>query len=597
MSLMNWSSNKKDKKNGLPSEIMNTDSEETPIVEDSISSDKEPQNNSTTVTDDLTVEPTAFAGLNTPNPKDYEPGSKYKDIDRFFSDDDEIKALNKAKGNNALTEIAPQEGNKTTRALEKSFKEYKQMYPHSSFKAAKFITADILLEADENYFDVYQENLKAAVDWTQTTIADKEMSDILAECKANPTDDALQEEAFKVVQTVAIEFLDRLSYRGIDREIMKALVANEIVGFSAIDPLWRDRKINEIFCNGPNNIKVEIAGKKYKVPSCKFRDAVHLENFLERLFGALNKKLSRTTPILKSRLHDNSRLHATHRVVAPNGPNVNIRRHPERFWEPADLVSNGSSSEEMMTYLGNLINKGCSFIVIGGTSTGKTSLLNAMTGFIKDDDYILTLEDSIEMLPNPRKMLGSPMECVAPATDNGNDRGVTMRDLVKASTQMAPDCIIVGEVRDSAAMDLVQALNTGHYGGSTVHANTSFDGVYRMASLIAQSGESTMEGALPLIAAAFDIIIHVKRYNIDGSRRISEIAEIAPFPKQDEAGNAYLPLNPLWRFKSEGLVDGKVTGDWVKVGEMSKIRSERRNLSIEPDLSWEELKHLSRIKD
>lgn len=591
MSLMNWSS-KKDKKNILPSEIpvesiLNNSEEAPKTIEENVSkvdSTVTPQSNES-----------VFAGVKAAE-DNYEPGSKYKDIDIFFSDDDEIRSLQKAKGENTLVEIAPQEGNKTTRALEKSLKEYKAKYPHSAFKAAKFITADILLEAEENYFDFYQEDLKAAVDWTQTTIADKELSDVLAASKANPTDDALQEDAFKVVQTICIEYLDRLSYRGIDREIMKALIANEIVGFSSIDPLWRDRKINEIFCNGPHNIKVEIGGKKYRVPSCKFRDAEHLENFLERLFGALNKKLSRTTPILKSRLHDNSRLHATHRVVAPKGPNVNIRRHPEKFWAPVDLVDNGSSSVEMMTYLGNLINKGCSFIVIGGTSTGKTSLLNAMTGFIKDDDYILTLEDSIEMLPNPRKMVGAAMECVAPATDNSNDNGVTMRDLVKASTQMAPDCIIVGEVRDSAAMDLVQALNTGHYGGSTVHANTSFDGVYRMASLIAQSGEATMEGALPLIAAAFDVIIHVKRYNIDGSRRIAEIAEIAPFPKQDESGNAYLPLNPLWQFKSRGLVDGKVQGSWVQVGEISKTRAERRNLGIETDLTWDELKHLSRIK-
>lgn len=526
-------------------------------------------------------------------------------FDDYFSDDDETVALQVAKGSSALQEVYGQDEENlspdkraflaTGRALEASFKALKQKYPAGGLKASRFITADILMSAPSDYFNKFDEDVAKTVRWVQTALAGKEMSDVISDAMQHPTDDAIQEQAFRTVINFTIEYMERINYRGIEKEIVKTLVCNEIIGFGRLDPLWRDRRIDEILANGPYDVQVEIGGQLKRVPACRFKDESHMMILLERLFGAIGKSVTRSTPLVKGRLHDNSRMFAVHATVAPAGPNFSIRRHPEKYWTPADLVERGSGSPELMTAIGNLIYKGCSFVVIGGTSTGKTSLLNAMTGFYRKDVRLLTLEDNLEMKPNPNKLLAAAMECKPGAVDRPNDKGITMRDLVKASLQLRPDGIIVGEVTDGATYDLCQALNTGHFGASTIHANSEFDGIYRIASLVAQSELVSADGALPLIAAAFDFIIQLEHFPIDGSRRIVSISEVAPYPVQDASGRQSLPLNRLWKFVDDGLVDGVVTGHYEPVGQMSEIRTARRHLNIEKDLTWEELKELSKI--
>jgi pilus assembly protein CpaF len=525
-------------------------------------------------------------------------------FDDYFSDDDETIALQAAKGNQSLQEVyanndqLSDEQKKfvvTENALASNFKALKDKFPAGGLKASRFITADILMSAPPAYFDRFDEDVENAVRWVQTALAGKEMSDVVSNAMQNPTDDAIQEQAFRTVMNFTIEFMERVNYRGIEKEIVKALICNEIIGFGKLDPLWRDRKIDEILANGPRDIQVEIGGQLNRVPACRFKNEAHMMTLLERLFGAIGKSVTKTTPLVKGRLHDNSRMFAVHSSVAPLGPNFSIRRHPEKYWTPVDLVERGSASAELMTSIGNLIYKGCSFVVIGGTSTGKTSLLNAMTGFYRKDVRLLTLEDNLEMKPNPNKLLAAAMECKPGAVDRPNDRGVTMRDLVKASLQLRPDGIIVGEVTDGATYDLCQALNTGHFGASTIHANSEFDGIYRIASLVAQSELVSADGALPLIAAAFDFIIQLEHFPIDGSRRIVSISEVSPYPVQDSTGRQSLPLNRLWKFVDDGMVDGKVTGHYEQVGQMSEIRTARRHLNIERDRTWDELKELSKI--
>lgn len=525
-------------------------------------------------------------------------------FDDYFLDDEETVALQAAKGNQSLQQVyanndqLSDEQKKfaiTEKALETNFRKLKSDYPAGGLKASRFITADILMSAPPSYFDRFDDDVENAVRWVQTALAGKELSDVVSNAMQNPTDDAIQEQAFRTVMNFTIEFMERVNYRGIEKEIVKSLICNEIIGFGKLDPLWRDRKIDEILANGPRDIQVEIGGQLNRVPACRFKNETHMMNLLERLFGAIGKSVTKTTPLVKGRLHDNSRMFAVHSSVAPMGPNFSIRRHPEKYWTPVDLVTRGSASEELMTSIGNLIYKGCSFVVIGGTSTGKTSLLNAMTGFYRQDVRLLTLEDNLEMKPNPNKLLAAAMECKPGAVDRPNDRGITMRDLVKASLQLRPDGIIVGEVTDGATYDLCQALNTGHFGASTIHANSEFDGIYRIASLVAQSELVSADGALPLIAAAFDFIIQLEHFPIDGSRRIVSISEVSPYPVQDATGRQSLPLNRLWKFVDDGMVDGKVTGHYEQVGQMSEIRTARRHLNIERDRTWEELKELSKI--
>lgn len=521
--------------------------------------------------------------------------SDIHDFNEYFDEDEETKALRQRKNSNTLQENYGVEGDRIAKDLENNFRALKAKYPAGGLKASRFITYEILKDAPAGYFSRFDEDVEKVVTWVQHNLASREKSDIIGDAISNPTDDALQESAFRTVQNFTIEYMERMNYRGIEKEIVKTLVCNEIIGFSRLDPLWRDRKIDEILCNGPHDVQVEINGRLHRVPACQFRDEAHLMTLLERLYGAIGKSVSRTTPLVKGRLHDNSRMFAAHSSIAPKGPNYSIRRHPEKFWTPADIVVRGSASPDVMTFIGNLVLKGCSFVVIGGTSTGKTSMLNALTGFYRPDVRLLTLEDNLEMKPNPNKMLAAAMECKPPAPDRPNDRGVTMRDLVKGSLQLRPDGVIIGEVTDAAAYDLCQALNTGHFGASTIHANSEFDGIYRIASLVAQSELVSSEGALPLIAAAFDFIIHLEHFPIDGSRRIVSISEVSPYPDTNEYGRMTLPVNRMWRFVEDGMQNNKVVGHYEQVGEMSAIRRERRHLDMERDLTWEELQELSKI--
>lgn len=313
---------------------------------------------------------------------------------------------------------------------------------------------------------------------------------------------------------------------------------------------------------------------------------------IERLYGAIGKTVAKTTPIVDGRLHDNSRMAVIHPAVAPNGPNFVIRRHKEEYISPAQLVEWGSASQELMTFLGNLIYKGCSVLVIGGTSTGKTTLMSSLSGFYRPDHRILTLEDTLELKVAPGKMNAPGLECVEPRKDVPGS-GINMRDLVKASLRHRPEVIIVGEVRSAEAYDLCQALNTGHYGMSTVHANSEHHGIYRLMSMISMDGLITSESTLPLIGASFDVIVQVQRM-FDGSRRITSVSEVSPFTSRNEAGEIYLPITPLWKFVDDGLDDDmKVLGHWEQQNDISEQRRTFRRLDLERDLTWDELAELS----
>lgn len=928
----------------------------------------------------------------------------------FFENDEESEALAK-RSDDMFDKFSSKREDKVKLMLEKEASRLDKKYPGGGIKKQRIITYDILQEASPDYFDKY---LKDAVFYSsiiRTRLAENEKSEIIAKAQTNPVDDAMQERAFGVVNSLALDVIGE--YRGIDRKILLCMIINEILGFSVLDPLWRCKKIDEIICNGPFDVQVEVRGKLYKVPSCKFESVDHMETLLLKLYEAVGKVYSPMTPLIKGRLHDNSRIYAVHPVVAPDGPNFNIRKHPESFWTPKDLVERKSASKELMTDLGNLIYNGASFLVIGGVSTGKaeilstpiptpsgwttigeinpgdkvfdhkgnsstvkaihpqperdvyavkfsnnqisyvskdhnwfvhdssektiksrivetkdkvlstplasnvkdfydtqankifkktarekfrknltnfkgsaqsfyismfnnfnlpipslisskfkvmttddlinagiknedgfkfkvplletpviyedektlkelpihpyilgiwlgcgnaragsiscsedkvkffnsflreeiftplkqknkwkvnvpdftanlknlgifqkttaegikkaipieyktaslevrrmltaglfdsigsivtgngnwrltvnlksliidcvqvaaslgykvvvdptlefdensknewfieiptytplgflpslvkeaeenfvededlkqgmlsivdvykiynrkermvcltvdsedntymsensfitthnTSMLNALTGFLKEDVRLITIEDNIEMKPNPKKFKAAAMETRPARPDKKEDINVSIRDLVRAATQMRPDSIIVGEVTGPEALDLVNALNTGQYGAATVHANSEEEGLYRLSSLMGQTGEVVGDGALPLIASAFDIFIYLEHFPIDGSRRIMSISEVASRPRRDANGNLELPLNPLWKFETKGInADGVVVGEYVKVGEISEERRRRRHLDLMAPLTWDDLVKLSDIPE
>lgn len=489
-------------------------------------------------------------------------------------------------------------------AIKRAYRQFKldqdQRTGVSKRTESPVITLTMLEIAPDNFFDEFAGLVKTVTSRIINSISADEATIHISNHKKDPTNQELKETILYIVMS---EFskIDRADndiklLDSTDKDIVLAMVINEIIGLGPLEPLWNEVKVTEIMCNGPEDIQVEIGGVVRRIPSVKFRDKQHLSSLINKLYGSINKQLSPVNPRERGRLHDNSRMYAVHDVVAPNGPNFNIRKHSEKYWTVMDIIKQGTADENLMKYLGNLIHSGVSFLVVGGTGTGKTTLINALTGFFPENDRIVTLEENLEMKPHPGKLIAAPMECLPAKAGSSEEFGVTMRDLVRSSLQMRPDTILIGEVSDGAAYDLCQALNTGHSGGSTVHANDSVDAVNRLSSLVSQEEFVKGSAVLDLIGAAFDVIIVVDRMS-DGSRKITEVVEIGRTPIQAENGELTLDVTPLWDFKVESTEDeeGKVTlkAEWEHVRDLSDYRQRKHRLNIKKELSWEELLEIS----
>lgn len=462
------------------------------------------------------------------------------------------------------------------------------------------ITLRMLEIAPENFFDKFNKLVRDVTSKIINSVSAEESTVHIANLRRDPTNQELKENVLFIVMS---EFnkIDRVDdeiklLNPVDKDIVLAMVINEVIGLGPLEPLWNEKKVTEIIANGPHDIQIEVSGTIRRIPSVKFRDKNHLKSLIDKLYGSINKQLSPVNPTERGRLHDNSRMYAVHEVIAPKGPNFNIRKHAEKYWTPLDIVRQGTASKELMTEIGNLVNAGASFLVVGGTGTGKTTLTNAITGFYSNSKRIITIEENLEMKPHPKKLIAAPMECVPAKAGSKEEFGVSMRHLVRSSLQMRPDVILIGEVSDGAAYDLCQALNTGHSGGSTVHANDSSDAMSRMISLVSQEEFVKGNAVMNLIAAAFDFIVVVSRLE-DGSRKITELVEVGRNLVRQDNGEVTLELHPLWEFNINNKVDEsgeiKLEADWKKVGELSEYRKRKHRLNLRKELTWEELLEIS----
>ncbi len=289
-----------------------------------------------------------------------------------------------------------------------------------------------------------------------------------------------------------------------------------------IQPLIDDPSVTEIMVNGTESIFIEQAGRLFKWHKA-FDDINDLNDVIQQIAAQSNRVVNEGSPIVDARLENGSRVNVVMNPVALNGPIITIRRFPDKPIMIEDLISFGAITPEAVEFLRRLVVSGYNIFISGGTGSGKTTFLNALSNFIPSDERIITIEDSAEL-----QIQGIP-NLVRLETRNANIEGckpITMRDLIKTALRMRPDRIIVGEIRDGAALDFLQAANTGHDGSlSTGHANSARDMLVRMETMVLMGIELPLPAIRRQIASAVDIIVHLGRLR-DKSRKVLEISEI-----------------------------------------------------------------------
>lgn len=296
-----------------------------------------------------------------------------------------------------------------------------------------------------------------------------------------------------------------------------------------LQELLEDDQITEIMVNGYNKIFYEKNGKKHKWEK-QFFSEERLLDVIQQIVGKCNRVINENSPIVDARLEDGSRINAVIYPVALNGPILTIRRFPEQPITMEDLIANKSITEEVVQFLKSVVEAGYSILIGGGTSSGKTTFLNVLSNFIPKKERIITIEDCAELqiqgIDNLVRLEAKP------ANMEGN-REITIRDMIRTALRMAPDRIIVGEVRGSEVVDLLQAWNTGHDGSmGTAHANSTKDMVSRIETMFLMGLEIPIEAIRMQIAAGIDLFIHLGRL-MDGSRRILEISEVIGYMENE----------------------------------------------------------------
>jgi pilus assembly protein CpaF len=307
-----------------------------------------------------------------------------------------------------------------------------------------------------------------------------------------------------------------------EKKLLRTAVLDEVIGYGFLGPLLRDPEISEVMVNGPNSIWVERKGKLVQLPA-QLADGDQLMRIAQRIVRPLGRTVDRKKPYVDARLPDGSRVNIIIPPCALPGPTITIRKFPSKRLQVDDLIRFGTLTKKIADFLQACICARLNIIVAGGTGSGKTTLLNVLSSFIPNDERIVTIEDSAELQLSQPHVVG--METAPPDIDGSGQ--VTIRDLVVNSLRMRPDRLVIGEVRSGEALDLLQAMNTGHDGSlATVHANTPRDVISRLETLALMSGLNIpVEVIRKQIAAAIDLVILQNRMR-DGSRKIMQITEI-----------------------------------------------------------------------
>jgi pilus assembly protein CpaF len=373
--------------------------------------------------------------------------------------------------------------------------------------------------------------------------------------------DVSDEEIFELIDNELIGELKNLAISVGDRKKLREQIFHSIRKLDILQQLVDDSSVTEIMINGTDNIFIEREGIICKYDG-SFESKEKLEDVVQQIVAACNRVVNEASPIVDARLENGSRVNIVLNPVALNGPVITIRRFPDNPITMEKLIKLRSISEDLRDYLEILIKAGYNIFISGGTGSGKTTFLNALSNYIPKDLRVITIEDNAELqirdVPNLVKM----------EARNANVEGckeISIRDLIKASLRMRPDWIIVGEVRGGECLDMLQAMNTGHMAMSTGHANSSVDMLYRLETMsLMGMGELPLSAIRGQVSAGIDVIVHLGRLR-DKTRKVLEITEIEK--GLDEMGR--IRTNRLFEFVEEGLDEnGKIIGRWRKENEL-----------------------------
>lgn len=378
---------------------------------------------------------------------------------------------------------------------------------------------------------------------------------------------------------IAEAILDRESeyFTRNDREDVIQQVMDEVFGFGPITPLLRDDTVSEIMANGPHQIYVERRGK-LEITKVSFRDNEHLQTIIERIISPLGRRIDESMPMVDARLPDGSRVNAIIPPLSLNGCVLTIRKFSSHLLKVEDLIRLNTLTLPMAKFLEACVKGRLNIIVSGGTGAGKTSTLNIISAFIPSDERIVTIEDSAELALHQDHVVS--LESRPANMDNKGE--ISIRDLVRNALRMRPDRLVVGEVRGGEALDMLQAMNTGHDGSLTTgHANSPRDIISRLETMVLMSGiEFPIKAIREQVSSAMDIIVQQSRLQ-DGSRKITHITEVLGMEGD------VISLQDIFVFDKTGLDNqGRVTGKHRSTGVKPKCveRLASMGIVLAPDL-------------
>jgi pilus assembly protein CpaF len=382
---------------------------------------------------------------------------------------------------------------------------------------------------------------------------------ILKDLDVRALDALSYEESHEHVRSAVTEVLGELAgnIAGVIKQEVITAVVDEVLGYGPIQPLLDDPEISEVMVNGPDQVYYERGGVLY-VSSVRFRNGEHIRRVADRIVGPLGRRLDEARPLVDARLPDGSRVNIVIPPIAINSPTLTIRKFQTDRFDFDDLIRIRSVTEQAAGFLRACVAAKLNIVISGGTGSGKTTLMNALSGFIPAQERVVTIEDPVEI------QLRQPHVVTLEARPGGAEGAgeISQRELVKNSLRMRPDRIIVGEVRGDEAFDMMQAMNTGHEGSiTTVHANSTRDALARIENMVMLAGfELPTKAIREQMASALHLIVQVSRM-IDGTRRVTAITEVAGMEGE------VIALQDIFRFEQAGLdEDGRVRGELKATG-------------------------------